>query len=82
MVINDKKEEKVMEKRFEVKGMMCQHCRAHVERALNGIEGVRATVTLEPPVAVVEMTGREVSDEELQKAVTDQAGDYTLIRRQ
>lgn len=82
MVINDKKEENVMEKRFEVKGMMCQHCRAHVERALNGIEGVRATVTLEPPVAVVEMTGREVSDEELQKAVTDQAGDYTLIRRQ
>lgn len=39
--------------------MMCGHCRMHVEKALNGIDGVRATVELEPPVATVEFGGGE-----------------------
>lgn len=67
-----------MEKRFEVKGMMCDHCRKHVEQALNGIDGVEATVTLVPPVAVVRFSDRELSLEELQRAVSENAGDYTL----
>ena len=39
---NNKKiiKEKNMEKTFVVKGMMCEHCKARVERALNAIEGV------------------------------------------
>ena len=40
-----------MQKTFNVSGMMCMHCRAHVEKALNSISGVSATVTLDPPVA-------------------------------
>lgn len=38
-----------MEKRFRVEGMMCDHCRAHVEKALNSVAGVSASVTLSPP---------------------------------
>ena len=66
-------------KKYKVEGMMCGHCRMHVEKALNGIDGVRASVTLDPPVAEVEFTGgHEIPLEDLQKTVSDQAGEYTL----
>ena len=74
----NKEEEKTMEKQFKVSGMMCQHCRMHVEKALNKLEGVSATVTLDPPVATVKFTGKEYSLEELQRQVTEEAGEYTL----
>jgi Cu2+-exporting ATPase len=69
---------KVMKKEFKVDGMMCMHCRMHVEKALNSIEGVKATVTLDPPVATVEFEGAAKTLEELQKVVTEEAGDYKL----
>ena len=74
----DKKKEKTMEKQFKVSGMMCNHCRMHVEKALNKLEGVSATVTLDPPVATVKFTGKEYSLEELQRQVTEEAGEYGL----
>ena len=70
--------ETIMKKEFKVEGMMCNHCRMHVEKALNSMEGVHATVTLNPPVAIVEFSDGEKTLEELQKAVTEEAGDYTL----
>ena len=69
---------KVMKKEFKVEGMMCNHCRMHVEKALNSMEGVHATVTLNPPVATVEFPEGEKTLDELQAAVTAKAGDYTL----
>lgn len=47
-------------------------------KALNSMEGVHATVTLNPPVAVVEFSEGEKTLDELQAMVTAQAGDYTL----
>ena len=70
--------ETIMKKEFKVEGMMCNHCRMHVEKALNSMEGVHATVTLDPPVATVEFSDGEKTLEELQKVVTEEAGDYTL----
>ena len=70
--------ENVMKKEFKVEGMMCNHCRMHVEKALNSMEGIHATVTLDPPVATVEFSDGEKTLEELQKVVTKEAGDYTL----
>ena len=72
---------KIMKKEFKVEGMMCNHCRMHVEKALNSIEGVHATVTLDPPVATVEFSGNEKSLEELQAVVTEKAGEYKLKER-
>lgn len=72
---------KIMKKEFKVEGMMCNHCRMHVEKALNSIEGVHATVTLDPPVATVEFSGNEKSLEELQAVVTEKAGEYRLKER-
>ena len=77
-ICQTKTEEKTMEKQFKVSGMMCNHCRMHVEKALNKLEGLSATVTLDPPVATVTFSGKEYTLEELQKQVTEEAGEYTL----
>ena len=58
--------------------MMCKHCVGRVEKALNGMEGLKATVTLEPPMAVVEFTNREMTVEELQQILNEKAGDYQI----
>ena len=66
-------EEPTMKKTLSIEGMMCAHCAAHVEKALNALPGVTAAVDLAGGSAVV--TG-DVSDEALKKAVAD-AG-YTV----
>jgi len=63
-----KGEQKVMEKKVVIEGMMCQNCVKHVDRALNGIAGVSATVDLDSKTAVV--TG-DVSDDAIRAAVED-----------
>lgn len=67
-----------MKHEYKVSGMMCAHCRAHVEKALNTIPGVKATVTLTPPVATVEFTEKELPIATLQDAITEHAGEYLL----
>ena len=67
-----------MKKNFKVEGMMRNNCRTHVEKALNSIDGVKAVVTLNPPVATVEFEKDEMPLEELQQVVSDKAGDYQL----
>ena len=61
-----------MKKEYKVEGMMCNHCRMHVEKALNSIEGVNATVTLDPPVAVIEFSGDAKPLEDLQAVLTEE----------
>ncbi len=68
----------IMKKEYKVSGMMCGHCRAHVEKALNSISGVKATVTLEPPVATVQFADGELPLDVLQSVVNDKAGEYQL----
>ncbi len=63
-----KGEQNAMEKKVTIEGMMCQHCRAHVDKALNAIPGASATVDLDSKTAVV--TG-DVSDEAIRAAVTE-----------
>ena len=63
-----------MTKTMTIEGMMCKHCAARVEKALNAIEGVTAAVDLEAKTATV--TG-EATDAVLRKAVED-AG-YTVV---
>lgn len=68
-----------MEKTFKVKGMMCQNCCKNVEKALNSIEGITAIVTLKSGEAVVKFSNKELSREELQKVITEKAGNYKLL---
>ena len=63
-----------MTKTMKIEGMMCAHCSGRVEKALNDLPGVTATVNLEAGTASV--TG-DAADDVLTKAVTD-AG-YTVV---
>lgn len=71
-------EVKKVTRSYKVAGMMCKHCVGRVERALNSIDGIQATVTLEPPVATVTFYNQPLSLEELQQIVTEKAGDYQI----
>ncbi|MCI5679381.1 MAG: heavy metal translocating P-type ATPase [Bacteroidales bacterium] len=64
------KEEIKMKKVLKIEGMMCNHCTGRVDKALNEMDGVSATVSLEGKCAEVELT-KDISDEELVKVVTD-----------
>ena len=73
----EQKEEESMTKTMKVDGMMCQHCVAHVKKALECVEGVKqADVDLETKSAVIHMD-QEIANDILNKAVED-AG-YTPI---
>ena len=67
-----------MTKTIKIEGMMCSHCQARVEKALNALEGVTAVVDLEAGTASVTLTGA-VSDEALRQAVTDAGYEVTSI---
>ena len=64
------------QKRVQIEGMTCEHCKNRVENALNRLEGVSAKVNLKK-TAVVSME-KEIEDMQLQKAV-EQAG-YKVIQ--
>jgi Cu2+-exporting ATPase len=72
----DKEDTTMTKKTITIKGMMCAHCVAHVEKALTAL-GVQAEVDLTSGTAVV--TG-EVSDEALRKAVTDAGYEVVEIK--
>ena len=60
-----------MEKKFNVEGMMCQHCVAHVKKALESVEGVTsADVDLEAKTAVAHLSA-DVADDVLVAAIVD-----------
>ena len=59
-----------MKKIITVEGMHCAHCSAHVEQALNAIDGVKAKVDLKKKAATVELSA-DVSDETLRNAVKE-----------
>lgn len=66
-----KQKEITMEKMLHVEGMMCQHCVAHVKKALEGIEGVEeAVVDLDAGTATAKMT-QEVPDDVLKAAIVE-----------
>ena len=73
---NTEKEVYVMERTLTIEGMMCQHCAAHVTKALNALPGVTATVDLDAKTATV--TG-SADDEALKKAVEDAGYQVTAI---
>ena len=38
---------------YKITGMTCDSCRSKVEKTLNAIDGIQATVTLNPPIATI-----------------------------
>ncbi len=68
--IETQKGTSTMTKTMTISGMMCAHCQAHVEKALNAIDGVTAAVDLAAKTATVTLS-KDVADEVLKNAVTE-----------
>ena len=68
-----------MTKTMSINGMMCAHCQAHVEKALNAIDGVEAKVNLETKTATLTLS-KDVSDDVLRGAVTEAGYEVVSIQ--
>ena len=65
------KEVNSMKKTLLIEGMMCQHCVAHVTKALQGVQGVTSVdVNLKRKTAVIELS-EEVANETLTVAIAE-----------
>ena len=76
---NEKGSEIPMTKTMVIEGMMCNHCKAHVEKALNALEGVSAAVDLQAKTAQLTLSA-PVSDETLKNAVTEAGYEVVSIQ--
>ncbi len=65
-----------MEKKVVIEGMACHHCSGRVEKVLNEMDGVSATVNLEEKTAYVTVSNG-TTDNDIKKAIED-AG-YTVV---
>lgn len=73
------KGDKSMQKTLNITGMMCNHCVAHVKKALESVDGVSSVnVSLENNNATVTLS-HPVDDATLAKAVTDEGYEVTSI---
>lgn len=71
-----RKEDEKMKKELIVEGMMCAHCEARVKKALEEVDGVVKAQANHKTKKVVVKLEKEVTDDVLIKAITDQ--DYEV----
>ena len=74
--LNDNEGANTMKKTMIIEGMMCPHCQNAVTKALNGLDGVSCTVSLEDKAAYITTEGK-VSDDAMKQVVID--GGYKVI---
>lgn len=61
-----------MEKTFQIKGMMCSHCEARVNKAVNALDGVTScTASAASSNAAVAFDEGRVSEAEIVRAIED-----------
>ncbi|AEE92166.1 Copper-exporting P-type ATPase A [Tepidanaerobacter acetatoxydans Re1] len=75
---NNEREIEKMKKVLKIKGMMCEHCKMRVEKALNAIDGVNASVNLEDGSAEVAYL-KPISDETLKHVIEEAGYEVTSI---
>ncbi len=74
------KEDKIMKKTLKVEGMMCGHCEMHTKKALEALDGViAAEASYETGTAVVTLE-KDVPNDVLRQAVTEQGYEVTDIQ--
>ncbi len=72
----ERKEETVMKKTVKIEGMMCLHCEANVQAALEALDGVQsAVVSHEDGTAVLTLSGN-VPEAEIRAAVEEKGYKY------
>ncbi|TRX04260.1 heavy metal translocating P-type ATPase [Flavobacterium gawalongense] len=65
-----------MKHTYIITGMSCDGCRSKVEKTLNAIDGIQATVTLDPPIATITMENH-IPTAQLQETLS-KAGKYSI----
>ena len=71
LIENNRKEDKNMTTVINVNGMMCEHCKATVEKVTRGVEGVsNSLVNLDAKNVTIEH-GADTDLEKVKKAITD-----------
>lgn len=65
---------------LSIEGMMCEHCKKHVEEALSKLPVSSVTVDLAGKSAVIEPTD-EISDETLSQTIADAGYELKGITR-
>lgn len=81
--MKNRKEEKTMAKHeteLKIEGMMCQHCKAHVEKTLNGLQGAQAEVDLDAGTAIVR-SEQEIADDTFKATIEDAGYELKGIER-
>lgn len=62
--------------KITVKGMMCQHCEAHVKKALEAIDGIESASCDHEKSLVTITTSKPVDEAAIKAAVTDAGYEY------
>ena len=65
--------------KISVKGMMCEHCEMHVKKALEAIDGITSASASHENGTVTIETSKDVDEELIRKAVTDEGYEYCGI---
>lgn len=59
-----------MKKVLTIEGLKCGHCSSRLEKVLNNVEGIKASVILEEKKAYLELS-KEFTNDELSEIVDD-----------
>lgn len=59
-----------MKKVLTIEGLKCNHCSSRLEKVLNNVEGIKASVILEEKKAYLELS-KEFTNDELSEIVDD-----------
>lgn len=70
-----KERNNLMKKTIHIDGMMCNHCTGRVDKVLNAVDGVEATVSLEDKCAYVTLS-KDIADSELKSLIENEG--YTV----
>ncbi len=73
------RKEQEMTETIKIEGMMCEHCEARVKKALEALDGVENAVTSHDLNNAVLTLSKEVSAEDLEKAVVDAGYEFKGI---
>ncbi|SEL86922.1 Cu2+-exporting ATPase [Butyrivibrio sp. ob235] len=76
---NDTKEKENKEMKIKVNGMMCQHCEAHVKKALEAIDGIESAVASHEENLVTITNSKDVDEAAIKAAVTEAGYEYVGI---
>ena len=65
--------------KIKVNGMMCEHCEAHVKKALEEIDGIDSAVASHEENLVTITNSKDVDEALIKAAVTDAGYEYAGI---